>query len=97
MNHRCRDFILLVITISRAGGAPASEAAADPFPVSIRVEASSPRGELCPIYRFFGADEPNYAIMKDGRWLLAELGPLTSIGPWRAPSGRRRPLVIASV
>ncbi len=28
------------------------------------------------IWRFFGADEPNYATMKDGRKLLAELGQL---------------------
>jgi xylan 1,4-beta-xylosidase len=33
-------------------------------------------GELRPIYRFFGADEPNYATMKDGRKLLSELGRL---------------------
>ena len=29
-----------------------------------------------PIWRFFGADEPNYATMKDGRKLLTELGQL---------------------
>jgi xylan 1,4-beta-xylosidase len=29
-----------------------------------------------PIWRFFGADEPNYATMKDGRKLLLELGDL---------------------
>jgi xylan 1,4-beta-xylosidase len=29
-----------------------------------------------PIWRFFGADEPNYATMKDGRRLLSELGSL---------------------
>ena len=32
-----------------------------PFPVTIRVDASQPKGELKPIWRFFGADEPNYA------------------------------------
>ena len=47
-----------------------------PFPVLIRVDASRPVGELKPIYRFFGADEPNYATMKDGRKLLEELGQL---------------------
>ena len=31
---------------------------------------------LTPIWRFFGADEPNYATMKDGRRLLGELGAL---------------------
>ena len=29
-----------------------------------------------PIWRFFGADEPNYAYMKDGKQLLSELGQL---------------------
>ena len=29
-----------------------------------------------PIWRFFGADEPNYAYMKDGQKLLGELGEL---------------------
>ena len=46
------------------------------FPVAIRVDAGSARGPLRPIWRFFGADEPNYAYMKDGRTLLAELGQL---------------------
>ncbi len=54
--------------------APASAKGA--FPVRIRVDASVRKGELCPLWRFFGADEPNYAYMKDGRKLLAELGGL---------------------
>jgi xylan 1,4-beta-xylosidase len=44
--------------------------------VDIRVDAARSRGTLGPIWRFFGADEPNYATMKDGRKLLAELGEL---------------------
>ena len=44
------------------------------FPVAIRVDAGSARGPLRPIWRFFGADEPNYAYMKDGRKLLANSG-----------------------
>ena len=47
------------------------------FPVHIAVDASQRRGELKPIWRFFGADEPNYAYMKDGRKLLKELGELS--------------------
>src|SRR5438876_5682571 len=35
--------------------------AADSFPVSIRVDAAKPKGGLKPIWRFCGADEPNYA------------------------------------
>src|SRR5678816_4419279 len=53
-----------------------SLAADAPFPVSVRVDAALQHGELKPIYRFFGADEPNYAYMKDGRKLLRDIGAL---------------------
>ena len=46
------------------------------FPVAIRVDASKSTGPLKPIWRFFGADEPNYAYMKDGQKLIADLGAL---------------------
>src|ERR1043166_5163602 len=46
------------------------------FPVKITVDASQTRGELRPIWRFFGCDEPNYAYMPNGRKLLGELGRL---------------------
>jgi xylan 1,4-beta-xylosidase len=42
--------------------------------VTIRVDAAKSKGALRPIWRFFGADEPNYAYMKDGRKLLGQLG-----------------------
>lgn len=48
----------------------------DTFPVHIRVDAAATQGPLQPIWRFFGADEPNYACMPHGRELLAELGAL---------------------
>lgn len=48
----------------------------DAFPVGIRVEVAKPQGELKRIWRFFGADEPNYAYLKDGRKLVGELGAL---------------------
>ena len=47
-----------------------------PFPVSLRVDAAKPTGPLKPIWRFFGADEPNYAYMKDGQKLIADIGAL---------------------
>src|SRR5947207_2277989 len=47
------------------------------FPVSVTVDAASPQGNLKPIWRFFGADEPNYAYMKNGAKLLSELGALS--------------------
>ncbi len=50
--------------------------AADSFPVTIRIDAAKTHGELKPIWRFFGADEPNYAYMKHGKTLLAQLGEL---------------------
>jgi xylan 1,4-beta-xylosidase len=46
------------------------------FPVTIEVDVAKPIGAMKPIWRFFGADEPNYATMKDGKKLLTELGNL---------------------
>ena len=46
------------------------------FPVAIQVDASKSTAPLKPIWRFFGADEPNYAYMKDGQKLIGELGEL---------------------
>jgi xylan 1,4-beta-xylosidase len=51
-------------------------AAAEAFPVRIQVDAAKTQGPLKPIWRFFGADEPNYAYMTHGKELLAELGEL---------------------
>jgi xylan 1,4-beta-xylosidase len=48
----------------------------NPFPVTMRVDAGRTLGEMKPIWRFFGADEPNYAAMKDGKKLVGELGEL---------------------
>jgi xylan 1,4-beta-xylosidase len=65
-----------LVAVAQTGPANSAPAAANPFPVTIRVDAGKPLGELHPIWRFFGADEPNYATMKDGRKLLGELGEL---------------------
>ena len=46
------------------------------FAVTINIMADQPRGDLRPIWRFFGYDEPNFTYMKDGKKLLAELGKL---------------------
>jgi xylan 1,4-beta-xylosidase len=54
----------------------AQSPAAPPFPVSIYIDGTRTLGELKPVWRFFGADEPNYATMKDGRKLLGALGEL---------------------
>jgi len=69
-----------IILLGLLPGLPAiaqtSPAVPAPFPVTISVDAGKPLGELQPIWRFFGADEPNYATMKDGKKLLTELGEL---------------------
>ncbi|WP_395404054.1 hypothetical protein ACHMW6_34620 [Pseudoduganella sp. UC29_106] len=59
-----------------AAGPVLAQEAPPSFPVTIHVDASRPAGELKPIWRFFGADEPNYATMKDGRKLMSHLGEL---------------------
>jgi xylan 1,4-beta-xylosidase len=56
-----------------AANATASDA---PLPVNVTVEADRSTGPLRPIWRYFGADEPNYATMKDGQKLLSQLGEL---------------------
>ena len=52
--------------------------AANSFTVSIEVNVAETKGPLIPIWHFFGADEPNYAAMKDGTKLIKELRELTS-------------------
>jgi len=58
---------------SASNPSPASDGS---FAVSIKVDAAKTLGAVRPVWRFFGADEPNYATMKDGRKLLSELGEL---------------------
>ena len=71
---RHRGFML--VWLGALFSAQTQAAETEPFPVRIEVNAAQPLGELKPIWRFFGADEPNYATMKDGRKLLADLGKL---------------------
>jgi xylan 1,4-beta-xylosidase len=68
-------WVVLAVTAAAQSGLPAAQISAT-FPVAITVDAGRPLGELKPIWRMFGADEPNYATMKDGKRLLAELGEL---------------------
>ena len=74
MTHFFRVAILACSALALPG--TARIAAQAPRDVTIRVNAAQDIGELRPVWRFFGADEPNYAYMKDGRRLLAELGEL---------------------
>jgi xylan 1,4-beta-xylosidase len=67
---------LVVTTVILVFAAQRIPAETGTFPVAIQVHANRPVGEWKPIWRFFGADEPNYACLPDGRKLLGELGAL---------------------
>jgi xylan 1,4-beta-xylosidase len=66
IRHLLIATFLLASPLARAGD----------FPVTIQVDAAKPIGAMKPIWRFFGADEPNYATMKDGKKLIADIGRL---------------------
>lgn len=66
----------------QAAPRPTSLPMTDAFPVAIHVDAAQTRGELRPVWRFFGCDEPNYAYMKDGKKLIGEIGKLGSHTPY---------------
>ena len=74
IHHSVRSLAVFGLVVATSGTLTAR--AQDSFPVSIRVDAGAPLGELKPIWRFFGADEPNYATMKNGQKLIGELGEL---------------------
>ena len=66
--------ILAALLLSWCSMAAASET--NPFDVSVTIDAAKTMGELKPIWRMFGADEPNYTTMRNGRKLTRELGAL---------------------
>lgn len=68
--------MLAMAVASQASAQDADSAAETTFPVAIAVDAASDLGPDTAPWRFFGADEPNYATMKDGRTTLATLGAL---------------------
>jgi xylan 1,4-beta-xylosidase len=85
MRRLIRAAVAAALPVAALGAAPQNRVPAETaaaagrdgaFPVAIRVDAARDLGELRPIWRYFGADEPNYGAMKDGRALLAELGKL---------------------
>jgi xylan 1,4-beta-xylosidase len=66
----------LLLALSCSALACAAADAPAPFAVSITVDAAQTTGPLRTFWRYFGADEPNYATMKDGQKLLGQLGEL---------------------
>src|SRR5262249_33273942 len=63
--------------VAFAQNQPAAPSDAASFPVAIRVDATKSRGDLRPVWRYFGYDEPNYTYMKDGQKLLSQLRALS--------------------
>ena len=63
------------VAFGQAGSGERSDSPS--FPVSIRVDATGVRGEMRPVWRYFGYDEPNYTYMKDGQKLLSQLRALS--------------------
>ena len=68
------SYVLVALALVSAARPTPPEA---PEPVRIRVDAAKSVGEMRPIWRFFGYDEPNYTYMKDGKKLLSELAALS--------------------
>ena len=64
------------LSLLAVAGMSAAPATGRSFQVTVTVDAARDLGALPPIWRFFGADEPNYATATDGEKLLAELGSL---------------------
>lgn len=74
-----KNFSKLLLAAALMVGAFAGAArSADSFPVHIEVDAGHSSGDVHPFWRFFGADEPNYATMPNGDKLLGELGAVDS-------------------
>ena len=55
------------------------EAYSQSSPVKILVDLTKEKGNMKPIWAWFGNDEPNYAYMKDGKKLLAEIEALSPV------------------
>jgi len=81
MNAHLRCVVgLVTLLIPHLALAQAAES--PPFAVQISVDAAQIKGDMRPIWRYFGADEPNYAYMKDGAKLIKELGELGPQGAY---------------
>jgi xylan 1,4-beta-xylosidase len=67
---------ILLLTVRTTAAGQGREPGRGAFPVTITVDAARPLGEMRPVWRYFGADEPNYAYMPHGQKLVRELGEL---------------------
>ena len=72
---RLKNAISAVLLAALLDGSHAGQ----PDRVFIRVDAAKIKGEMRPVWSFFGYDEPNYTYMKDGKKLLSELAALSPV------------------
>ena len=78
----CITGLALLVGLATASAQPNTPAATNApallasFPVNLHVQANDVKGALPPVWRFFGADEPNFATMTNGHKLIGELGAL---------------------
>ena len=77
MKTKLLYLLILLFLFPTAAEVRTKSNTAESFPVHIRIDTTKTNGALRPIWRFFGADEPNYAYMKNGSKLIAELGQLS--------------------
>ena len=77
LNHFVLSLGICITSIAAFRANAAANPETNAFTVTIQVDAAKPQGELKPIWRFFGADEPNYAYMKHGTKLVGELGEMS--------------------
>lgn len=52
---------------------------APPEQATLSIDLSKEKGNMTPIWAWFGYDEPNYTYMKDGRKLLSEIAALSPV------------------
>ena len=67
------------------------------FPVTITIDAAKPIGDLNPIWRWCGYDEPNYTYAPNGKKLIAQFSRREKLSLWprflphpQSPCHRRR-------
>lgn len=68
---------IVSLHVARSDGAEPAPVTQSTQTVHLGVDAGKPRGELKPIWRFFGCDNPNYTTSANGQLLLGELGKLS--------------------
>jgi xylan 1,4-beta-xylosidase len=70
-----KPICLLLLVLLLAG----MNASAQNVPAVMHVNLEQSRGEMKPIWAWYGYDEPNFTYMKDGRKLLTELAALSPV------------------